>query len=113
MMVVKVIGSEWKRFYADDEAWPAGAWHEGEEITIDGNATPYDFDFSAVPDSATLTVTGGVVYLNGFGKGSSLSAHFKRWRKRQKISVLVVEVPHEATDSVRAAIAAAGGKVRA
>lgn len=111
--MVKVTGSEWKRFYADAEAWPEGAWHEDGEITIDGNAPPEDFDFSAVPDAATLTVAGGVVYLKEMEEGPSLEAHFKRWRKRQTTATLIVEVPHEATEAVRAAIAAAGGKVRA
>ena len=111
--MVKVTGSEWNRFYADTEAWPDGAWHEDEEITIDGKAPSDDFDFSAVADGAMLTVAGGVVYLNGLEEGPSLEAHFKRWRKRQTTSVLVVEVPHEAAEAVRAAIAAAGGKLRA
>ena len=111
--MVKVTGSEWKRFYADAEAWPDGAWHEDEDITVDGKTPGDDFDFSAVPDVAMLTVTGGVVYWKDTDEGPSLEAHFKRWRKRQTTTVLVVEVPHEAAEAVRAAIAAAGGKVRA
>lgn len=110
--MVKVIGSEWNRFYADAEAWPDGAWHEDEEITIDGNAPPDDFDFSAVADGAMLTVTGGVVYMKGQKEGPSLEMHFQRWRKRQTKTVLVVDVPHKVAYAVRAAIAAAGGKVR-
>ena len=112
--MVKLTGSEWNRFYFDAEAWPDGAWHEGEEITMDGEMLGDDFDFSAVPDGAMLTVTGGVVYLSEDANyGPSLEAHFKRWRKRQTTTVLVVEVPHEGAEAVRAAIAAAGGKVRA
>jgi len=111
--MVKVTGIEWNRFYADAEAWPDGAWHEDEEITVDGNAPPEDFDLSAVPDGATLTVAGGVVYLKGLKEGPSLETHFKRWRKRQTTTLLVVEVAHEAAEAVCAAIAAAGGKVRA
>ena len=63
--------------------------------------------------SPALTVAGGIVYLKGLEEGPSLEAYFKRWRKRQTTTVLVVEVPHEAADAVRAAVAAAGGKVRA
>lgn len=111
--MVKVTGSEWKRFYADADAWPDGAWHENEEITIDGNAPPEDFDFSAVEDGAKLTLAGGVVFMTGLEEGPSLEAYFKRWRKRQATTVLVVEVRHDAAEAVRAAIAAAGGKVRA
>lgn len=111
--MVKVTGNEWNRFYADPEAWPDGAWHEDEEITVDGKEPGGDFDFSAIPDAATLNLAGGIVYFNGLEEGPSLEAHFKRWRKRQTTSVLVVEVPHKAADAVRAAIVAAGGKVRA
>ena len=112
--MVKVTGSEWNRFYADAEAWPDGAWYEDEEITVDGKTAGDDFDLSAVPDGAMLTVKGGVVYLKeDTNEGPSLEAHFKRWRKRQTTTVLVVEVPHEAAEAVRTAIAAAGGKVRA
>lgn len=112
-MAVKMTGAEWNRFYADAEAWPDGAWHEDEEVTVDGKAPPEDFDFSSVPDAAMLTVAGGVVYLKELEEGPSLEAHFKRWRKRQTTTTLVVDVPHETADAVRAAIAAAGGKVRA
>jgi hypothetical protein len=110
--MVKLTGSEWNRFYNDAGAWPDGAWHEDEEITVDGKTAGDDLDLSAVPDGAMLTVEGGVVYLTEDADyGPSLEAHFKRWRKRQTTTVLVVEVPHEAVKVVRAAIAAAGGKV--
>ena len=48
--MVKLTGSEWNRFYFDAEAWPDGAWHEGEEITMDGEVLGDDFDFSAVQE---------------------------------------------------------------
>ena len=111
--MVKVTGAEWNRFYADAQAWPEGAWHEDEELTVDGEEPPEDFDLAAVPDASMIAVSGGVVYLDGVEELPSLEAHFKRWRKRQTTTVLVVEVPNKAVDSVRAAISAAGGKVRA
>ena len=111
--MVKVKGIEWKRFYA--EAWPEGVWHECEEITIDGIEPPDDFDLSAVDDGAQITLAGGIVHLDFDGtiEGPSLETYFKRWRKRQTTTVIVVEVPHESAEAVRAAIVAAGGKVRA
>ena len=111
--MVKVTGAEWNRFYSDAEWWPDGAWHEDEDLTVDGEEPPEDFDFATVPDSAMINLSGGVVYLNVRKEGPSLEAYFKRWRKRQTTTVLVVEVPNKAVDSVRAAISAAGGKVRA
>ena len=111
--MVKMTGAEWNRFYADAKSWPDGAWHEDEELTVDGKEPPEDLDYSAVPDAAIMTVSGGVVYLDGVEELPSLEAYFKRWRKRQTTTVLVVEVPNKAVDAVRAAISAAGGKVRA
>jgi hypothetical protein len=109
--MVKITGAEWKRFYTDDEAWPDGAWHDGEEITIDGLASD-DVDLSDVPDSAIIKLYGGVMYMNDTEDGPSLEAYFKRWRKRQSTTVLIVEVANELADAVRDAIVAAGGKVR-
>lgn len=112
--MVRVTGVEWKRFYADAGFWPDGAWHENERITVDGEEPGEDFDPSSVPDMAMIAVWGGTVFLNETARdGPSLEAHLKRWRKRQATTVLVVETPNEAADAVRAAIAAAGGKVRA
>lgn len=57
--MVKMMGCEWKRFYADAEFWPDGAWHENEEITVDGEEPGDDFDLSSVPETAILTVSVG------------------------------------------------------
>lgn len=110
-MAVKITGAEWKRFYNDPEAWPEGAWHDDQEILVDGETIDGDYDLTKVPDAATLTLAGGVFFLKGTEEGPSLETHFKRWRKRQATEVFVVEVPREAAEAVRAAIAAAGGKV--
>jgi len=109
--MVKMTGSEWNRFYR--ESWPEGYWHEGEEMTMDGEELTADFDLADVPDSAVIRLSGGTVYVTDDGEeGPSLEAYFKQWRKRQNTTVLVVEAPKEAADAVRAAIAAAGGKVK-
>ena len=109
--MVKVVGKEWNRFYSDAEAWPDGAWHEDEEITLDGKPIGDDFDLSTVPDAAVLTVANGAVYFRDTAAGPSLEAHFKRWRKQQATIYFVVEAPREVVDGVRAAVAASGGKV--
>ena len=112
-MMVKVTGSEWKRFYGDKETWPEGSWHEDEEITVDGEVPDDDFDLSEIPDSSMLRVSGGTVHLTDQAReGPSLEAHFKKWRKQQNTTVLVVGVPTECLEAVRSAIAAAGGKIR-
>lgn len=111
-MAVKLTGAEWNRFYVDPTVWAKDAWHEDEVITIDERPIDDDFDLSAVPETAKMTLSGGVVLRKGgFDSPSSLEEDFKRWRKRQTTAVLMVEVPHEAADAVRAAITSAGGRV--
>jgi len=111
-MAVKLTGAEWNRFYADQAFWPNGTWHEDEEISIDGKVVEDgNFDLSSVPDTAKMTLSGGYVYWKDVDEGASLEAHFEGWRKQQSTTVLMVEVPHEAADAVRAAIVSAGGKL--
>lgn len=113
-MAVKMTGAEWNRFYADPEAWPDGRWHDDEEILVDGAYPGDDFDLSDVRADAAMTVRGGIVFMQqGDDDGPSLEAHFRRWRKKQTTTVLVVEVPHEKAEAIRAAIAASGGAVKA
>lgn len=108
--MVKIIGGEWNRFYADESAWPEGAWYDDAEITIDGQLVD-DFDLSEVSDTSMLTVSGGIVFLDGSVEDLSLETHFKRWRKRQTTTVILVEIPKCDVDAIKSAIKNAGGKV--
>lgn len=111
-MATKTTGAEWKRFYADPQFWPEGAWHEDEEVTIDGRTAGDDDDLSMLNDTAAVTVAGGIVFVQANDDdGPTLEAYFKRWRKQQNTVFLAVEVPREKAEAVRAAIANAGGKV--
>lgn len=111
-MTTKTTGAEWKKFYGDREFWPYGAWHDDEEITIDGTKAPIDADLSIVSDDAAITVAAGVVFLVADADdGPTLEAYFKRWRKKQTTVFLSVEVSKEKAEAVRVAIIHAGGKV--
>ena len=116
--MVKIIGVEWNRFYADESAWPEGAWYDDAEITIDGQLVDDDFDLSEVPDSAIMTVSGGLVFLDGsvnnamnYQRQIVLETHLRRWKKRQTTTVILFEVHKSDVDAIKSAIANAGGKV--
>lgn len=110
-MAVKATGREWKDFYEDDNFWPKGAWHEGEEIWIDGKWLE-EFTPEELSDSSILTVKGGIVYLSeDANDGPSLETFFKRWRKNRNTTIFIVEVSKECTDAMRALIVSAGGKI--
>jgi hypothetical protein len=113
-MTTKTTGAEWNAFYADDAYWPDGAWHDDEELTINGTVQGLDADLNNLPAAADVVINGGVVYMDAEASEDaiSLETHFKRWRKATNTVLLVCAVPRELETTVRAAIAAAGGKVR-
>lgn len=113
-MAVKVTGYEWKKFYTDKdpEFWPEGAWHDDEEVLVNGQEVDGEFSHESVADTDTITITGGIVFMRERDTdGPSLETHFKRWRKKQNTAILMVEVPRGDLEALKAAIAAAGGKV--
>ena len=113
-MTAKTIGAEWIKFYADDVFWPKGAWHEDEEITIDGKPWSEDEDLAQPPAVGEMTVSGGIVYLSSdHREGPSLEAYFRRWKKLQDTVCMVIEVQKDRADAVRIAVVSAGGKVHA
>lgn len=110
-MATKTTGAEFKAFYSDDAFWPEGTWHEDEEVTIDGELPPDDFDLSAVADNARMVLSNGCVTNKQNEELGSFDGYFRKWRKKQTTTFLAVEVPHEKADAVKEAIIAAGGKV--
>lgn len=111
-MVTKTTGAELKRFYADPEFWPDGIWHEDEEITIDGEDPPEDFEIEKVSDNAVCKIANGVVMGPQLeGKEPSFETYFKRWKKKQTSTTLVVECDLMKLDEIKAAIMTAGGRV--
>lgn len=113
-MAVKMTGAEWLAFYSDPSFWPKGAWHDDEEFLVDGSPASDGLDLAKVPPEASITVSGGIVYIRATDNhGPSLESYIRRWRKVQTTTMIAVEVPKEKLEAVKAAIAAAGGKVQA
>jgi len=114
-MSTKTTGAELKAFYIDTAFWPDGAYHDDEEIIVDGvNHTPFQ-DMLDIPDSSDVRISNGIVLgLPGVDDDNapSFEAYFKRWRKQQATSFIAVECNKDKFDAVVAAIIAAGGKVK-
>lgn len=107
--MIKTTGAEWKLFYADPKTFPDGAYHEDEELVIDGKAWDWMDDIEFIPDDAQVTLSGGVFYLDGDATdGPSLETYFKRWKKRQGTAVLVITGPKEREHEVRTLLKAQG-----
>ena len=113
-MTAKTTGAELKLFYFDDAFWPDGAWHTNEEIEVDGMPLSEDIGIEDVPDGAVVKIAGGVVIgLPNWGDdGPSFEARFKEWRKAQSTVLFVVECAKDKKWAVRAAIRAAGGRIK-
>lgn len=112
-MTVKTTGAELKRFYFDNAYWPEGAWHEDEEIEVDGSPLSEDLGIEDLPDDAVVKIAGGaVIGLPGCENGGpSFESYFKRWRKSQNTVSIVVECAKDKEAAIRAAIRAAGGRI--
>lgn len=110
-MATKTTGAEFKRYYNDKTAWKEDWWHENEEITIDGRPGE-DIEIEAVADGAKIVIYGGIIYEGDYqNEGASMESHFKKWRKAQSVEFLTIEVPKDKSESLIAAVVAAGGKV--
>lgn len=93
--MIKTTGREFKSYYFDKSAWPDGAWHEEETMTIDGVVQDQDnyIEPESIPDSAIISLSHGCVFMSedGHGKTMSMEAHFKRWKKAQTMMTIVIE----------------------
>lgn len=56
-----IKGSHLKEFYADDNIWPPGAYHDDVLFTLQNGDEVYDVD--TVPDNETVFVECGRIYL--------------------------------------------------
>ncbi|WP_257757335.1 hypothetical protein [Burkholderia glumae] len=112
--MIKTTGAEWKAFNLDDKYWGEFCLDD-EVITVNGERVdPYDFDPTKLADTDKVAIEGGWVadQAKNSTKEYSLATFFNRWRKTQTTEYLSVEVPKEKASAVRAAIIAAGGKVK-
>jgi len=109
-MTTKTTGAEFKRYYTDPVAWPEGWWHDDTYITVDG-VDYSENDLTTMPDEAVVKIESGYVVCGDSGDTMSMDAHFRKWRKAQNTTVLMVTVDNDKLEAVKEAIKAAGGKV--
>jgi hypothetical protein len=112
-MTTKTTGAEFKRFYADEIYWPkddGNTWHEEETVLVNGEV--HENDYETIPDDALVTIEGGIVFGPKWDENEpSFELYFKRWRKQQTTTTLVVEIDRSKEEYLRMAIKAGGGKV--
>ena len=108
--MIKTNGAEFKRFYNDETAWPDGAWHEDEMLLVNGDE--WAQGITEIPDDAIVNLSGGAVFGLPSNAEPSMELHFKNWRRRQTTTTILVECDLTKVDDVKAAVKAAGGRVK-
>ena len=109
--MIKTTGEEFSLFYSDKVAWPKGAWHDNEVITVNGLDMPDDFDWDNIPPNDKITIEGGIVLMNADATdGPSFEAHFSAWRKRQNTATLSVTVDKAKESQLRELLKEFGAK---
>lgn len=114
-MTAKTTGAEFKRFYGDNEWWPEGVYHDDELILVNGEAIE-DLDaLERIPDEAEVRIESGSVMREpreGRVMGEEvmgLDTYFHRWRRAQSKRVVVLEVPIEDVERLKAMVKAERG----
>lgn len=114
-MAIKTTGAEYKRFSEDKSAWPEDdgkTYVDGECLLVDEAEWGTELGVDAIPDTATVHIADGWVFRPDADEPIKLETYFKRWLKRQSSVNFVVECDVASLDAVKAAIKAAGGKIR-
>lgn len=113
-MAVKCTGAEYKAFISSD--WGDGVYMDDYAIAINGEKYDQleggleDAEENLQPGDKVVIMEGGIYQDSGYVR--SLESHFKLWRKKQATAFLAVECPNDKLEAVKAAIVAAGGKVK-
>ena len=104
---ITTLGSQWKAYYADNQAWPTDAYHDDTQVLINGIQDD-NADLGAVADTDVLQVVAGYVYMPD-GKEYPLVEHFQKWFANQTTDFGSFSVPKHKLQAVLDAIRIAGG----
>lgn len=111
-MSVKTTGAEFKKFYADPKYWGAEQWHDDEAMSVNGVPCDDGIDPDKLADDAVVSFEGGIVFMDQSTRpveGPSFEAYFKRWKKEQTMTSVVVELPIDQLEHFKALIKASKG----
>ena len=107
-MSTKTSGLEFKAFYNDPKVWKNNRFHEYEQIFVNGKLEE-DLSIEKINDADIVTIDGGMIYEDGYKDVGGFESQFRKWRRDQDTTVLMVRAPNASLEAIRAAIKAAGG----
>lgn len=105
--MIRLTGSEWKRFYADPAVWPSDAYWEDALVSVDG-VVDESASLDEVADTAVICVDGGDIIDGEGGVPSDLEDAITWWRAKQTTSHFQISLPNDQIDAMVAALAALG-----
>ncbi|MEJ6002501.1 hypothetical protein [Paucibacter soli] len=108
-MSITLTGAQFKRYYEDPAWWPDGAFHDDNEIFVNGTKTD-DLDVESMKDTDKVEIRGGIVCYDD-GDDMDMVSHASEWLKAQSTAALMIEAPLDKLDAIKAAVIAAGGTV--
>ena len=107
-MTVKATGAEIQAFMQSD--WN-GCWMDDYVFEINGTEIGSEFEEEELNPDDKVKIISGEIYDEEMSLVCSLKSYFKRWRKKQAETVLVVSAPNDKLEAIKIAIAEAGGKI--
>lgn len=115
-MKVKVTGSQWKQFIADENVWGKDEKYYEEtsfylnDVSQDNNDS---FIVDDIGDADILTVEGGIMLSNVDYQwsGPTVAGVLRNWLKAQSTCAFIVEVDKSKRDELVELIKQNGGKV--
>jgi hypothetical protein len=118
--MVKLPGAQFKKFWADENYWPANAWVDDESIIIDDiEFDTGELDVMTISDTAVVKLIGGhmAMELNTeeelFNRynGISFEKFLRKWIKDQAVDTIAIQVPKEKRSELEVWLKENNGKI--
>ena len=105
---MRTNGATWKAYL---DSWPEGQWFDDCDATVNGTHIN-DIDEKDIPDTAQVTFTCGAVFVDeNDQEGFALPAHFRRWQKSLTHVSLVISIPKDKQDELKAFLQSIKGSI--
>lgn len=112
-MSLVINGAQWNAFYNDPAIWgknDGSIYYDDVCLIVNGEQLAEGHPHENFADSDSIKIESGVVYYPNDSR--ELASVIRSWLKKQTKTFLVVECDVKNLDAVKAAIKAAGGKVK-
>lgn len=112
-MAVTLTAEQWQAFYADNNFWPEGRYHDDHIILLNGERSDIP---TAEPESMKpadqVTVEYGSVMNRGAVYFTDLVDYTQEWLDKQTKTQLVLQVPNEKLDDLLKLLEASDVEIR-